>query len=155
MPVPVELLYRLTDRDRHLPGWGFISREIRKQENSNNIFTEFSDFAGLIPAGYVMNITLLSGVAQPDPTRTVQALGVNLIDQAENNLGNLFPDPVKKFGIAEVVGDTITEVVHPDIVLIDEEIGLRVLGVFSGALVNTVIVRFSGYIIPRGNFQRF
>lgn len=157
MPLPVELLYRLTDRDAALPQWGFMSRTLLAQGTGTSLITDLEEFRSLIPEGYLLNVTRLGVNALPGIGRTVLSEVVIINDNPGPSQQNVvIEDPLKYVTVLPAFVEPVSTSDNVDLVLGTDEYGLQAAATFSGTVeVNSVRLIFSGYILPRGNFARF
>lgn len=157
MPVPIELIYRLSDRDAALPLWGFMSDTLIQQAAAASVLTDIAAFRGLIPQGHILNITQVGIQGFPGLGQSVTELFALIIDNpGPINVNNLIEDTIPFRAAAPGANETVTATRSVDIIATPDEYGIRAIAIFNaGVQVNTVRLFFSGYVIPRGNFSRF
>ena len=157
MPVPIELLYRLTDRDAALPQWGFFSKTVLEQASATSVSTDVADFRALIPRGFILNITRLGVHTQPGLGQQVISCIVVAYDNPGASQQNVvIPDVVNLHRSTPINDEPIVGGETVDLVFTGDEYGISAIGNFNaGANVNSTRLIFSGYLLPRGNFSRF
>lgn len=157
MPVPIELLYRLTDRDASLPQWGFFSKSIIAQVAAVAIETAVVDFRAVIPRGFLLNVTRLGAHCQPGLGQSVlTCLAVVYDNPGAGQQNVVIPDIVNHHRVAPAPNEAVVNSETVDLIFTHDEYGATAIGNFdAGANVNSVRLTFSGYLIPRGNYSRF
>jgi hypothetical protein len=157
MPAPIELLYRLTDRDAALPQWGFFSKTLLVQQTARDFMTDVDDFRALIPAGFLLNITRLGAHCQPGLGQNVESCGVVIFDNPGASQQNVaIPDIVNFHRSSPIANEPVANSETVDLIFTRDEYGAAAMGSFNAdANVNSVRLIFSGYLLPRGNFSRF
>jgi len=151
---PLSNQYRLLARDRQLMPWGPMHRRLR-QQSSLTIFPiggAQDPTPMVIPPGYTLFMAHLGLLASPGIGQSVVSSGIDLVDENDEILLDLFTDLV-----AGATGETraIHERVN-DLALPAGEVFMKATVTFSGAVsVNTVVLGWGGMVAPKGKSARF
>lgn len=151
---PISNLYRLLPRDRQLMPWGPMHRRLR-QQSSLTLFPiggALDPTPMVIPPGYTLFMAHLAVLATPGIGQNVVNMGVDLVDENDEVLLDLFTDLVAG-------GANITKTIHErvnDLALPAGEVFMKATVSFnSAANVNTVILGWGGIVVPKGKSARF
>lgn len=157
MPAPLDLLYRLSDRDAALPLWGFISKTVLAQAANTSVITTAEAFRAFIPEGHLLFVTEVGCSALPGLGQAAFSVNAIVVDNPGPSQQNiLVMDPETFWRVAPPANAAVSGARHVDFVATADEYGLIASGFFdAGVQVNSVRLFFSGYVMPRGNYSRF
>lgn len=146
--APLELLYRLTQRDLAFPHWGPNYGNLTRVAGESTLETNLAGWdAGFeAPQGTILFVTNLIAQANPGGAQTINRLEVRILNRRTDNL------------VALVLADRFTATTDTtvrsstfDFCLLPDRDYLAVIGTFnSGASSNVVELSWLGYLVPRG-----
>ena len=151
MPAPTQLLYRVTARDAQSALWGPV--HFRNLNTVNGaLVTLLVPVSTIVPPGYIFFLTnaLVRGSSA---TQNCQALNWNVVDANSN----LFTELRRIRQQTNLLDQGQLELPwQGDVVLDPLNHSLEGEAQFAlAAATNTVILNFSGYVVPRANISLF
>jgi len=151
MPAPIDLLYRMTDRDRAFPHWGPTTGNLNHTEVLGGVmFSTLAEWDDALraPLGTMLFVTNLVAFARPAPTETATRLSVHILNR--NTLA-LRTDLLNARVAAVPNPEDLTLQSQFDIAISLEREFLSVTGEFSLGPNSTVSLHWAGYIMPAGS----
>jgi len=150
MPAPIDLLYRLTDRDRAFPHWGPTTGELNHTEAiGGSMFSSLADWDEAIraPLETILFLTNLLAYSRPAATETATRLTV----QIRNRNTLAIRTELLNANVAAVpFPEDLTLQSQVDIAIPLEREFLAVVGDFSVGPNSRVFLHWTGYIMPAG-----
>lgn len=150
MPAPIDLLYRLTQRDQAFPHWGPTYGFITRQANANSITTTLAewDASSRPPNGTIMFITGIVCQAVPG----TGAIIINSFSMTVRNrqTNAILTRPLMS-GARTPAGEADMIERAMDMALPLDRFFLSVDAQFSAsAAANQVFINWQGYVMPQG-----
>lgn len=158
MPAPIELIYRMTDRDAALPQWGFTVRTIIETDTTPTVQTTHAAFQALIPDGFLWNVTHCSADAVPKALDTGQAVQLIIVDAADAEVCAIKVLSRRQWPFAPSTDpdDHLRVESQVDLVFAGPDFAISAVNVMNGGAGNrSAILGVAGYLMPLGNFARF
>jgi hypothetical protein len=148
--APIDLLYRLTQRDQAFPHWGPAQGRLIGLVGGANIITTEADFDAvhLAPRGTILFLTAVLIIGTPRDTTTVREVFTEVVSRSTglvvvllNHQHNVAPVANQKMGWQTTV----------DYALDTDRFFLRGIGNFvGGGAGHEIDLNWTGYIVPRG-----
>lgn len=150
MPGPIDLLYRLTQRDLAFPHWGPTAGNLDHTEVAGGPFaSDLADWdaSNRPPNGTILFITNLLAIARPAITEN--AIGVSV--QIRNRNTDVLLTTLLNAAVSSVpFPEDLTRQSQVDIALLVDRYYLTVSGNFSLGFGSRVFLHWAGYVLPQG-----
>lgn len=151
MPAPIDLLYRLTDRDKAFPHWGPSNGRLTTFDTAGTVGTTLAEWdAGPRPPdGTILFVTSLIVTATSQTPQSADLINMFI----ENRITGAI--------VARILHDNTQTIVAPDSLILQSAFDfallldrhyLRVTATFSSPIVvNQVSMDWTGYAMPQGS----
>ncbi len=148
--APIDLLYRLTQRDQAFPHWGPAQGRVVRTEFLTVVVTTEAEFDAvhLAPAGTILFLTAILAVGIPSSGKSVFRVMTDVVRRTTDEL-------VAQLNFRSNRAPEINQEMAPqtpvDYALDTDRFYLRCSGLFGAAPVTgTIELNWTGYIVPRG-----
>lgn len=148
MGAPLDLFYRLTQRDLAFPHWGPSSGLISLTGGGGTMQTTLADFDATKrpPDGTILFITNIMAASTPSVGVTPRPLAVRIMNRSTGVIDSVVLE--REIGAASTT--TLDVQSQVDIALLMDRFYLDARAIFSGGLANILTLSWQGFAVPKG-----
>lgn len=149
MPAPIDLLYRLTDRDKAFPHWGPAFGAVSRSATGNNVDSTLAewDASASPPPGTILFITNILAAGSPTSGVSLSQLRVRIMNRLTGVEITRILEGAEPIAFPSILNLQSTF----DFALPIDRYFLRVSGIFNISNANNNVSMFwSGYTMPVG-----